>query len=64
MSTASVLTPFTKRSLGKVLSKSVSTALEDPVKRREFEVWYEKTYGKKYIWKKRKQEFEYEKNNH
>lgn len=52
MSKASVFTPFTKRSLGKALSKSVSTTLEDPAKRREFEVWYEKTYGKKYVWKK------------
>ena len=52
MSMASVFTPFTKRSLGKALSKSVSTTLEDPAKRREFEVWYEKTYGKKYVWKK------------
>ena len=52
MSTVSIITPFAKRLLGKALSKSVSTTLENPVKCREFEVWYEKTYGKKYVWKK------------
>ena len=52
MSQVSVITPFAKRSLGKVLVQSVSAALQHPEHRREFEAWDEKTYGKKYTWKK------------
>ncbi len=52
MSKSSTFPPFVEKSLAKVLSKSVSAAFQDPQNRREFEAWYEKTYGKKYVWKK------------
>ena len=46
------LTSWTHNSLGRILAKKVSRYLEDKEHRREFELWYEKTYGKKYVWKK------------
>jgi len=52
MSKSSTFPPFVEKSLAKVLVKSVSATFQDPQKRREFEAWYEKTYGKKYVWKK------------
>lgn len=43
---------WTANSLGRMLAKKVSRYLEIEEHRREFEEWYEKTYGKKYVWKK------------
>lgn len=51
MSTAH-LSSWTQNSLGRILARTVSQHLQSEEHRREFEVWYEKTYGKKYIWKK------------
>lgn len=47
------LTSWTRNSIGKTLARTVSRYLQNKEHRREFEVWYEKTYGKKYVWKKR-----------
>lgn len=46
------LSSWTRENLGHTLSHIVSKYLQDSEHRREFETWYEKTYGKKYIWKK------------
>lgn len=46
------LTKWTQDSMGKVLAKTVARCLSNEDNRRDFELWYEKTYGKKYIWKK------------
>ncbi len=40
------------RSLSKLLARIVSKEFESEDKRKEFEQWYEKTYGRKYVWKK------------
>lgn len=51
MSTAQ-LSSWTQNSLGRLLARKVSRYLQSAEHRREFEAWYEKTYGKKYTWKK------------
>lgn len=51
MSTAQ-LSSWTQNSLGRLLARTVSRYLQSAEHRREFEAWYEKTYGKKYTWKK------------
>jgi len=51
MSKAQLMSP-TRNSLGRILARTVSQYFEDKEHRREFEAWYEKTYGKKYVWKK------------
>ena len=51
MSTAQ-LSSWTQNSLGRLLARTVSRYLQSAEHRREFEAWYEQTYGKKYTWKK------------
>ena len=51
MSKAQLMSP-TRNSLGRILARTVSQYFEDTEHRREFEAWYEKTYGKQYVWKK------------
>ncbi len=46
------LSSWTQNSLGRILARTVSRHLQSAEHRREFEIWYEKTYGKKYVWKK------------
>ena len=46
------LSSWTQNSLGRTLARTVSRYLQSAEHRREFEAWYEKTYGKKYVWKK------------
>lgn len=45
------ITPQDCNSLGRLVAKAVSTALQDPVKRADFEDWYIKRYGHPYVWK-------------
>lgn len=47
-----LLTSPSRNSLGRILARTVSHYFEDKEHRREFEAWYEETYGKKYVWKK------------
>lgn len=55
---AAPLESWTRNSLSRILAKTVSRYLKEEKHRREFEEWYFTTYGKKYIWKKRRLEHE------
>lgn len=37
--------------LSRILAQTVIKYFDDAEHRRDFEIWYEKTYGKKYVWK-------------
>lgn len=52
MSTAQ-LSSWTQKNLGRMLACTVSQYLQSKEHRRAFEMWYEQTYGKKYVWKKK-----------
>ena len=45
------LSSWTQNSLSHILARTVSQHLQSAEHRREFEIWYEMTYGKKYVWK-------------
>lgn len=53
---AALLEGWRQESMSRLLVKTVSRYLQDKEHRREFEEWYFQTYGKKYEWKKRRNE--------
>jgi len=42
---------WAKKSLSRILAKKVSEHLRKEENRNDFELWYEKKYGKPYEWK-------------